>query len=129
MTESNQNKIGRRNLIVAAVTGAVAAPLISSLMASQAFAADAKKAAKGAAAPAAKDDIKMAKTEGPNANPVAKALGYIEKSKTPGKSCSNCQLFTADTAKKDGKAIGKCTMITGVSVYADAYCNSWAKKS
>lgn len=129
MNESYQNELGRRNLLVAAVTGAVVAPLIASLVASQAFAADAKKAAKGAAAPAAKDDIKMAKVDGPDANPVAKALGYIEKTKIPEKTCANCQLFTADAAKKDGKVIGKCTMITGAFVYAEGYCNSWAKKS
>lgn len=58
---------------------------------------------------------------------VAGTLGYIEKTKDPAKHCSNCALYTKHGDK--GGEVGKCAVIPGKLVKADAYCNSWAKKA
>ena len=64
----------------------------------------------------------------PTDHPTAKALGYVEDaakathaSFKPGRSCANCQFFTA--------ANGACTLFPGFSVPAAAWCAAWAKKA
>lgn len=59
---------------------------------------------------------------------MAKTVGYVEKSKVAGKSCANCMLYNK-TGENKGKEIGTCAIFPGKHVYADAYCNSYAKKA
>ena len=63
---------------------------------------------------------------------LAKSVGYVENaSKSPaakGNKCSTCFLY----AKKDtlkGKEIGTCSIFQNKNVYANGFCNSWAKKA
>jgi hypothetical protein len=57
-------------------------------------------------------------------DPMAKALGYTEKSAVDGKSCANCQLYSGT-----GGASGPCTIFPGKEVAATGYCNSWVAKA
>ena len=66
-------------------------------------------------------------------DPTAKAVGYVEnfkKSPASGgsKKCQSCALYTK-SSQKDGKEIGSCSIFQKKFVYADAYCNSYAKKA
>lgn len=55
------------------------------------------------------------------ADPTAKALAYTPKSTTDGQSCSNCNLFTADTQA--------CAIFAGKQVAPAGWCKSWVAKS
>lgn len=57
-------------------------------------------------------------------DPVAKSLGYVEKSKTAGQMCSGCNLYKA--GKTEGR--GSCQIFVGKEVAADGWCKSWVKK-
>lgn len=63
---------------------------------------------------------------------TAKAIGYIEDAKkapaAKGNKCSNCS-FYAKKETRNGKEVGTCLIFPGKYVYADGYCNSWAKKA
>lgn len=56
-------------------------------------------------------------------DPTAKALAYVEKSATPGKTCSNCSLYTGT-----GGASGPCAIFPGKEVASGGWCKSWAAK-
>ena len=51
------------------------------------------------------------------------ALGYVEKTPDPAKTCENCNLYIAD----NGGCAG-CTLFKG-PVEPAGYCNSWAAKA
>ncbi len=63
---------------------------------------------------------------------TAKAVGYVEDhTKSPaskGNHCSTCGFYTKKE-NKNGKEAGACTIFPGKSVYGNAFCNSWNKKS
>lgn len=42
--------------------------------------------------------------------------------------CSGCALYTK-VGVKDGKEVGKCTVLPGQLVKGDAWCTSWSKKA
>lgn len=126
MSEQN-GKLGRRDLITAAVTGAVIAPVLANLVSSQVFAAG-----------EVVDDSKMVKAS----DPVASNLKYVENTKSAkdkkekqgvkpdGQSCATCMFFTAQGKHKNGKDVGKCQLLIASGlVYANGYCSSWAKKA
>ena len=63
---------------------------------------------------------------------TAKAVKYVEDFKkapqAKGNHCANCSFYKkADT--RNGKEVGTCLIFAGKYVYADGYCNSWAKKA
>lgn len=67
-----------------------------------------------------------------DADPLAKSVQYVEAAaKNPnskGNKCSTCILYVKkDTLK--GKEIGTCTIFPNKNVYAEGFCNSWAKKA
>lgn len=126
MSEANQSKLNRRSLLLAATTGAVLAPAVVQLLSSQAFAAG-----------EVVDESKMVKSS----DPVATALKYVDDHtkakdqkekqgvKPADQKCSGCMLYAAQGKLKNGKEVGKCTMITAGLVYGNGYCNSWTKKT
>ncbi len=65
-------------------------------------------------------------------DPTVKALEYVDiakkNPKSKGNSCANCQLYNKQKDLKDGKEIGACALFPNKSVYAGAFCNSWAAK-
>jgi hypothetical protein len=73
-------------------------------------------------------------------DPMAKALGYVEKTtqidktKSPryldGQKCKNCMLFAQGGLKVGGKEgeWGKCSILQTGLVSADGWCNSYAAK-
>jgi High potential iron-sulfur protein len=42
--------------------------------------------------------------------------------------CSGCMLYSG-VGKKDGAAVGKCTLFAGKLVSENSWCTSWAKKA
>jgi hypothetical protein len=113
---SDVKRVARRALIKAAVTGAVALPLLGLATGSGALAADA------ALVPLKPDD------------PTAKALGYSEDATKvdlkanpahkPDQSCSGCVQYKG----KPGDARGGCNLFAGKSVNSKGWCKVWAKK-
>jgi len=65
-------------------------------------------------------------------DPVAGSLGYVadakKSPKSAGNKCATCTLFNK-TGTKDKKDIGTCAIFPNKCVYADGFCNSWAKKA
>ncbi len=65
-------------------------------------------------------------------DPLAKSVLYVEDgTKNPnskGNKCSTCILYVKKDTK-NGKEIGTCSIFQNKNVYADGFCNSWAKKS
>ncbi len=65
-------------------------------------------------------------------DPTAKALEYVDVAKknpkSKGNSCANCQLYNKQKDLKDGREIGACALFPNKSVFAGAFCNSWAAK-
>ncbi|MBX3040969.1 MAG: high-potential iron-sulfur protein [Bdellovibrionaceae bacterium] len=63
---------------------------------------------------------------------VAKAVKYIEDYKkapqAKGNRCANCS-FYKKVELRTGKEVGTCLIFPAKYVYADAYCQSWAKKA
>jgi len=110
---NDHDLIARRALLKAAVTGAVALPLM------------------GLATEARADAALVVLTP---ADPIAKALGYVEDSATvdakanpmhkPDQSCANCVQYKG----KPGDARGGCNIFAGKSVNAKGWCKTWAKK-
>lgn len=58
---------------------------------------------------------------------TAQAVKYVEATKEKGKSCATCVLY-AKAGMKNGKEIGTCSIFSKKFVYANGYCNSYAKK-
>lgn len=108
---------------IAGLTGlALLAPVVLSSVSTKAFAEEGRRKKAGA---------------GPEMvdlnDPVAKGVQYVEDGKknpnSKGNKCSTCMLYTKKTEKKDGKEIGGCSIFQGKNVYANGFCNSWAKKA
>jgi hypothetical protein len=57
-------------------------------------------------------------------DPVAKSLGYVEKSATAGQHCAICNLWQGGTAAR-----GKCTIFGDKLVNSQGWCKSWVKKA
>lgn len=57
-------------------------------------------------------------------DPVAKSLGYTEKSTTKDQTCANCNLYQGGKAEAGG-----CTIFVGKEVVAAGWCKSWVKKA
>jgi hypothetical protein len=57
-------------------------------------------------------------------DPMAKALGYVQKSAKPGQQCDNCSQYQG----KSGDSQGACTLFPGKTVTSDGWCMTWAKK-
>ncbi|MEK6627452.1 MAG: high-potential iron-sulfur protein [Bdellovibrionota bacterium] len=95
---------------------AVVAPILFTVVQSQAEESRRKKAASGGSDMVSPDD------------PVAKAVKYTEASKVAGKDCANFVLFVKADAK-GGKEVGTCALFPKKLVVAKGYCNSWAKKA
>ena len=110
---NDRDLIARRALLKAAVTGAVALPLMG--------------LASGAHADAALVPLTAA-------DPIGKALGYVEDSTKvdpksapthkPEQNCSNCVQYKG----KPGDARGGCNIFAGKSVNSHGWCKTWAKK-
>ncbi len=101
----------------------IAAPaLISAFTGNTAFAEESRRKKSGNAGSEMVD---------PN-DGTAKAVGYVEDSKkspkAAGNKCATCSLFMK-SENKNGKAAGTCAIFPNKFVPADAYCNSWAKKT
>jgi hypothetical protein len=58
---------------------------------------------------------------------MAASVGYAHKSPHKDKNCANCVLYTKHGMKGKDE-VGKCNLFAGKVVYANGYCNSWAKK-
>jgi hypothetical protein len=58
------------------------------------------------------------------ATAMKKSLGYIDKSKTAGRTCGNCRFFKATSGGN-----GTCAIIPGGTVKAAGWCKSWAAKA
>ncbi len=56
---------------------------------------------------------------------TATALGYIEQSETPEKTCANCQLYTGEA----GSEWGGCAIFPGKLVASNGWCKSWVVKA
>ena len=61
------------------------------------------------------------------ADPAAKAVGYVEDAKkakdaTSGALCSNCSIYSGD----EGATTGTCTLFPGKRVMAKGWCKSWS---
>ena len=110
---NDRDLIARRALLKAAVTGAVALPLMG--------------LASGAHADAALVPLTAA-------DPIGKALGYVEDTATVDaksspthkaeQNCSNCVQYKG----KPGEARGGCNIFAGKSVNSKGWCKVWAKK-
>jgi hypothetical protein len=59
------------------------------------------------------------------ADPMAKALAYIEVSAKPDQKCSNCAQFQG----KAGDSRAACAIFPGKTVAAAGWCSVWAKKA
>lgn len=98
---------------------AVIAPFVLSTFSASAFAEESrrKKPSSGTEMVDSKDQ-------------TAKAVQYVDVAKTNpksmGNSCANCQLYVKKEIK-NGKEVGSCTIFPNKYVYAEGYCNSWAK--
>ena len=57
-------------------------------------------------------------------DPLAKSLGYTEKSATAGQQCSGCNLWQGGAAAR-----GKCAIFGTKEVNAAGWCKSWVKKA
>jgi len=57
-------------------------------------------------------------------DPVAKSLGYTEKSTTAGQQCKGCNLWQGGDA-----ASGKCAIFGAKEVKSTGWCKSWVKKA
>lgn len=64
----------------------------------------------------------------PKTDATAKAVQYMEASKTKDKSCANCAMY-AKTEVRKGKEVGTCALFPKKLVLGKGYCNSWAKKA
>jgi hypothetical protein len=60
----------------------------------------------------------------PAATAMKKSLGYIDKSTTKGRTCSNCRFY-----KGINGTTGTCQIIPGGTVKAAGWCKSWAAKA
>jgi len=63
----------------------------------------------------------------PKVNPddsQAKALSYVHTSPSADNLCSNCQLYSGDTAS----VWGPCAIFPGKLVAGDGWCSAWTKK-
>lgn len=98
---------------------AVIVPLILSSLGSQAFAEEGRRKKADGGADSNMIDLK---------DPTAKAVGYAETAKLPEKKCSSCSLYVK-TEMKNGKEVGTCALFPKKLVFAEATCNSWAKKA
>jgi hypothetical protein len=59
------------------------------------------------------------------ADPMAKALAYIEASVKPDQKCANCIQFQG----KAGDSRAGCGIFAGKTVAAAGWCSVWAKKA
>jgi hypothetical protein len=110
MSQSRTNK-GRRTLLKAALSGAVAVPLSSLLLSRQAGAGDLP--------PLAEDD------------PAAKGLGYVhdasastDPKRKPDQVCKNCNLVRSDAGEWR-----QCAIFPGKGVNENGWCTAWVLKS
>ena len=109
-----------KNVMGFAGTAAIAPILLSGIGSRQAFAEEGRrKKVDGVGADSNMIDLK---------DPTAKAVGYVEISKLPEKKCSTCSLYVK-TEKENGKEVGTCVLFPKKLVFAQATCNSWAKKA
>ena len=101
--------------------GAIIAPFVLSTFGASAFAEESRRKKLGSG-PEMVD----------NKDQTAKALQYVDLAKTNPKSmgntCANCQLYSKKEMK-NGKEVGPCILFPNKYVYAEGYCNSWAKKA
>ncbi len=100
---------------------AVIAPFVLSTFSASAFAEESRRKKPGTG-PEMVD----------NKDQTAKALQYVDLAKTNPKSlgntCASCQLYSKKEMK-NGKEVGSCSLFPNKYVYAEGYCNSWAKKA
>lgn len=108
-----------KNVMGFAGTAAIAPILLSGIASSRAFAEEGRRKSSGAGADNSMVDLK---------DPTAKAVGYVETSKSAAKNCSTCSLYVK-TEMKNGKEVGTCALFPKKLVLAKATCNSWAKKA
>ena len=59
------------------------------------------------------------------ADPMAKALAYVEASAKPDQQCANCAQFQG----KAGDSRAGCSILPGKTVAAAGWCSVWAKKT
>ncbi len=59
------------------------------------------------------------------ADPMAKALAYIETSAKPDQKCANCVQFQG----KAGDSRAGCGIFAGKTVAAAGWCSVWAKRA
>jgi hypothetical protein len=59
------------------------------------------------------------------ADPMAKALAYVEASAKPDQKCANCAQFQG----KAGDSRAGCNIFPGKTVAAAGWCSVWAKKA
>ena len=59
------------------------------------------------------------------ADPMAKALAYVEASAKPDQKCANCAQFQGKT----GDSRAACNIFPGKTVAAAGWCSVWAKKA
>lgn len=116
----------KRRDFLKTVVGVASAATLVPMLTSTALAEERRRGSGSAAAQAGSEMVV------PN-DPTAKAVGYVEnfkKSPTSGgsKKCQSCALY-AKSSQKDGKEIGSCSIFQKKFVYADGYCNSYAKKA
>jgi hypothetical protein len=75
-------------------------------------------------------DNKVPLVDGKDA--TAKAVKYVEDFKkapqAKGNHCGTCSFYKKIEAR-NGKEVGTCLIFAGKYVFAEAYCNSWAKKA
>jgi High potential iron-sulfur protein len=59
------------------------------------------------------------------ADPMAKALAYVEASAKPDQKCANCAQFQG----KESDLRAGCSIFPGKTVAAAGWCSVWAKKA
>jgi hypothetical protein len=59
------------------------------------------------------------------ADPMAKALAYVETSAKPDQKCVNCPQFQG----KAGDSRAGCNIFPGKTVAAAGWCSAWTKKA
>jgi hypothetical protein len=59
------------------------------------------------------------------ADPMAKALAYVEASPKPDQKCANCAQYQG----KAGDSSAGCNIFAGKTVTAAGWCSVWAKKA
>ena len=137
-----EQKNSRRQFFTFAGSMLGLAVLAPAVLGSKAFAEERRRArTEGGAAPAAGGAAELPMAE-PGKGPAA-AMNYVldhkdlkraelkvERAGVPFEKqhCANCNFFTK-SGTKNGKDIGKCSVLPANQVEATAWCSTWAKKA